>query len=113
MDDSNANAAAGKLQLMTQHFRHSAHGEFTGRISALARRPDKAKDTGDIDNLRGYLLFQYWKKSFHHANDRPEINVHKPFKLFQGNLLERSTQGSAGVVDQDSDAAMLCAKRVR
>lgn len=98
--DENASAC----QFVTQDFGEATNGEFTRAVRGLTGRRDEAKDARHVHDVSAGLLLEEREKILDAIDGAPEIDVHEPAKVVEGNLMEGAEKSDTSVVDENGDA---------
>jgi hypothetical protein len=106
MHQRHADRRAGGFQLVAQRFRETAYRKLGRAIGRLSGRRDDAEDAGHVDQLSCRLSCQQRQKGARQPHHGAEVDAHQPVEIGRRHLLEIATQGHAGVVDQNADAAV-------
>src|SRR5258707_12971064 len=98
MDTGNAHVAA--LEFVAQSLRESTHRKFAGRVGRLSRRSDDPEYARKGHDVRSLFTVQYRHKVTWAVHRAPEIDVHQPTKIIQGDFREIALQQNAYVSDE-------------
>jgi hypothetical protein len=97
----------GAEEFVMQRLGKAAHGEFAGAVGTLAGSSEEAEEAGGVDDMSALFFLKQWKKIGDAVDNAPEVDVHEPAEIGEGEFFEIAEQCYAGIVEEDGGAAVL------
>src|SRR5271156_5588226 len=87
------------FEFVAERFREAANRKFAGAIGALAYGADETKNARSVYDVGAFFFLEQGKEIGNAVEDAPEIDVHPPANIVEGEFFEISEQRDAGVVE--------------
>ncbi len=104
---------AGDQHLLTQRLGEAAHRELGRVICALRRGAHQPEQRGDVGEVPVAGLDQVRQERLRPVHHAPEVDVHHPLDVGEGQFEHVTGERDAGVVDDQAHSAELRGHGVR